>query len=275
MAKCLEGGVTVVKRLLEHPVFERAEYTHAWLYLLLSANDRPRSFPLASGTVNVKRGQLVRGMKTLVLKLGKSRNWVEAFLEFCSDHGMIRCETHRFGHLITILNYEAYNPPPQGQEDLPENGAIVTPDNQPEPPVEAVAGSQSRAPLAEFPDDSEIEEYCRNFTDLSRGITSIPKVWWLGWSASIAERGRYPSDWKTALKKRFLADWEERRWKARPELSKTNGVSLTSESYIQQRDDLLFAMRVARDSNDTARLAELKEAYKRFKAQYNRDGYQS
>ena len=103
----------MISKILNHSVFLRPDYGWAWVFLLLLANDKSRTVTLSGRRVEVKRGQLVWSLSGLQRKLGKGRKWFTAFLELCKDEGMMTVETHAHGAVITILNYEIYNPLPK------------------------------------------------------------------------------------------------------------------------------------------------------------------
>lgn len=106
----LLGAIKLSKRLLNHPVAERDDYLAKWVYLLLSANDAAREALVHGQRVQLKRGQLFRSLIGLEREWNKSGEWIARFMDFCRDNGMARFDVSRRGAVITVLNYEVYNP---------------------------------------------------------------------------------------------------------------------------------------------------------------------
>jgi hypothetical protein len=154
-----------------------------------------------------------------------SREWVETFLAFCQDEGLIKRDTsNNRKPVITILNYKTYNPPYYAGE--PAEPTTDKPAGEPaEPPAgehtrkreEGTGKGKGEAPAAnfsEYPNDSEVGEFCGEFEDLAHGVRGIPEIWWRGWLAAALTRQTFPADWKRALRNAFLGDWVARHPKA-------------------------------------------------------------
>lgn len=107
----LLGVVLLHKRLRDNPAWDRMDYGYCWVDMLMLANDEPRR-AFANGTsYDLQRGQLLWSKQSLEKEWRKSGEWLDKFLTFCQDEGMITVDADRRRTIITILNYDAYNPP--------------------------------------------------------------------------------------------------------------------------------------------------------------------
>jgi len=221
----LQGSVRLVKRLRQNAIWQRKDYGWAWVDMLLLANDRPRTVFLNGIKIDVRRGQLAWSLAGLAKEWDVSREWVEAFMIFCQDQGLIKRDTgNNRKPIITILNYEAYNPliysnePADATIDEPADATAVQPANEParkrEEGTRKGKGEAPPANFSEYPNDSEVEEFCRGFEDLERGVHGIPEIWWRGWLAAALTRQTFPADWKRAIRNAFLGDFASRHPKA-------------------------------------------------------------
>ena len=222
MTDTLQGSITLTKRLRRNPVWERVDYGYCWVDLLLLANDQERETFIQGEKVTLKRGQLAWSLRSLEKEWKKSGEWVSKFLSFCKDHDMITVESNRRYTIITILNYEAYNPLFTVTEPDTETGSVTV--TEPEQKGEMGIGNRkgevprpSRStPFPEIPSDETVQQYCADYRDQARGVTAgIPEVWWRGWLANLlSRRGAFPNDWKRALTNAFTADFIARHPKA-------------------------------------------------------------
>lgn len=132
MAELL-GSVVVNKRIRKHAVWQRMDYGFCWVDMLLLANDRPRT-AFANGTAyQLKRGQLLWSKQSLSKEWRKSSEWLDAFLKLCQDEEMITVDSDRRRTIITILNYDAYNPFTTSE---PETEPVTDTASEPEQKVE-------------------------------------------------------------------------------------------------------------------------------------------
>jgi hypothetical protein len=230
MNSILEGSIRISKRLRRNAIWQRKDYGWAWVDLLMLANDRPRIEFLSGMKIELRRGQLAWSVRGLSKEWGTSREWVETFLEFCQDQGMIKLDSNTKRTIITILNYDAYNRQNCATEPATEQAtepttspateAAAGPERNREEGTKKGKGEASPADIVGFPSDSEVEGFCTSFEDQARAITGIPEVWWRGWLAHIVSKTPPPADWKRALRNAFLGDWAAGHPKAMGNLKK-------------------------------------------------------
>jgi hypothetical protein len=250
----LTGAISISKRLRRHPVYDREPKCAmaAWIDMILLANDEDRVAHLNGKDIPVKRGQLVWSIRSLEREWKRSVEWIEKFLKFCKDETMILVEVVPRSHtLITILNYDAYNPVVSVTDSATEPGTESVTDSATEPGTESVTDSatepaqkgekgigrrkgEAPPPLpSTIPEDAEVAAFCADFKDLALGIDGIPNVWWTGWLADKLNNSNraFPVDWKRSLALAFKGDFAARHPKAMASIKKTgekNGAQVAS-----------------------------------------------
>jgi hypothetical protein len=253
----LKGSITIDRRLLDHDVWNRdpACYRGAWIDLIALANDEDRVTTIHGEPVPLKRGQLAWSQRRLEQRWMRSEPWVKAFLKFCQDQTMITVDANRRRTIITVINYEVYNPRKTGTdlgtdvgtEQVTETGTDLGTDvgqkgetgrgsrkGEGNPPKNEV--------FAETPSERELIEFGRAFPgDISRGIPAqIPEPWILGWVAS--QRGpEWAKKWREKMRLNFVSDWLAGYAKARasmPAPEKKSAAGPDGRTPAQRRYDL-------------------------------------
>lgn len=235
MATMLQGGITLVKRLRQNPVWQRHDYGYCWVDLLMLANDEPRETFVQGEKIALQRGQLAWSLRSLEKEWKKSGEWLTRFLSFLTDEGMITVDSNRRRTIITILNYEAYNPAKTVTDTDTETGSKADTETEQKGEVGKGNGKGERASapppesFSEIPDDKTIQSFCGDYRDAARGVNhGIGEVWWRGWLANLSRSSRpFPSNWKRALTTAFTADLVARHPKAIAALTGTTEVPTT------------------------------------------------
>lgn len=221
----LAGCITLDRRVLRHPVWKRepACYGRAWVDLIALANDAPRVTFIHGEPITLERGQLAWGQRGLAKRWERSDLWVRSFLKFCASQTMIRVDANSRRTIITILNYEVYNPLPQTQTPT-----VATTQPQTQTPTGrgkgkgelereegmGIRNSPPETPFAEIPSEQTLAEFFAGFKESARGVDGIPEVWWRGWVSSRLNAQKWPGDWQAAARMAFLADFANRHPKA-------------------------------------------------------------
>jgi hypothetical protein len=221
----LLGCVRIHKRLRQHVVWSRPDYGWAWIDLLMLANDRPRQTFIKGKAISLERGQLAWSLRGLEKEWEKSGEWIQQFLKFLKDQDMVRVNSNALRTIITIVNYDAYNP----QSTVTQTGSETDAEAVTQTGSETVRnrergignrkGERASGPPEDFPEtptDEQIQAFCDTYRDLARGCENgIPEVWWRGWLAScLRSRNGLPKDWQRAVSAAFTADLVARHPKA-------------------------------------------------------------
>ena len=268
----LTGNITINKRLLDHPVWERdpACYGRAWVDLIALANDAPRTTSVHGEAIRLARGQLAWSQRSLEKRWQRSDLWVKTFLNFCQDTTMIRLDVNRRRTIITIINYDVYNPP--------ENGTDL--DTDLEQKVESGIGignregkPQQNEAFVEVPSEAEVLAFGLAYPgDLARGIPrSMPQTWVTDWFRYKARSGNLQKKWREKMTADFTGDFMAGHPKARAlENKKLGGRSPAQARFelsreleaVQARLDALYEVGAEASRRDQEREKELKKLIK-------------
>lgn len=224
----IHGKISLHKRIREHPVWnaDPACYGRAFADLLLLANDAPRVTMMKGEPVHLKRGQLAWSIRGLEKEWSRSAEWITSFLNFCRDNSMITVESKKNrGTIITILNYDAYNPPlPDTVSDTePSRVPDTVSDTEPEWNGEEGKGTgngEEKPPKNAVSMDAAVER----FAGLASGYSDaeIRAAWHELTAGAVA------GCWVTGRPLRPVADWrsalESELWKRRQIFGEKNSA---------------------------------------------------
>ena len=104
----MTGWVKVFRSLTHKGWYQKSEYVHLWLHLLLKANHREHEFWFNGQNVKVKKGQLITGRKQLSIETGISEGKIERILKCFKNEQQIEQQTNNRNRLISVLNYQMY-----------------------------------------------------------------------------------------------------------------------------------------------------------------------
>ena len=120
----------IARQLTESDVWEMSgDALKLWIWILMDAVYDPNGVPCCNGRLRVQRGQLWTTIPRIqeALKSVKGRGHlrpetrlIEGYLAKFREHGMIASQVVRRGILITINNYDDYNPK-GSKEKVPTN----------------------------------------------------------------------------------------------------------------------------------------------------------
>ena len=246
MSKTLEGQICLVKRLRRNPVWQRHDYGYCWVDLLMLANDQNREEWIQGEKIALLRGQTAWSLRSLEKEWKKSGEWLARFLQFLTDEGMITVDSNRRRTIITILNYEAYNPPITVSETDAEAGTVTVSETEQKGEVGTGnrKGERASAPentandgFVEVPDEAEVLTFGRDYAgDIARGIpATIPDTWALDWFRYKVGAGTLPKKWREKMAADFARDFTARHPKA---LGGVRSASPSGRTPAQQRFEL-------------------------------------
>lgn len=117
----MEGWVRIHRKIIDVPWFNKSEYVHLWLYLLLKANHKDQEVFIGNEKVLVKRGQLLTSRHKLSEVVHIQENKIYRILKcFENEHQIEQHKTRKYT-VISILNYDTYQKSEQGTEQQMNN----------------------------------------------------------------------------------------------------------------------------------------------------------
>lgn len=106
--KYMEGWIRIHRKLIETSWFNKSEYVHLWLYLLLKANHQDKEVFIGNEKVLVKRGQFLTSRSKLAEVVHIQENKIYRILKcFENEHQIEQQKTKKYT-VISILNYDMY-----------------------------------------------------------------------------------------------------------------------------------------------------------------------
>jgi hypothetical protein len=102
------GWIKLHRKLLENPIFQRSQYVHLWVALLLLANHDERKMMWNGGIIVIHEGQFVTGRKKLAELTGIPEGTIEDILKWLETQQQIRQQKTNKYRLVTILNWKEY-----------------------------------------------------------------------------------------------------------------------------------------------------------------------
>lgn len=125
----MEGWIRIHRKLIESTWFNKSEYVHLWLYLLLKANHKDKEIMIGNEKVLVKRGQLLTSRHKLSEVVHVQENKIYRILKcFENEHQIKQQKTSKYT-IISIVNYDMYQKNEQDNEQQMNNKC--TADEQP------------------------------------------------------------------------------------------------------------------------------------------------
>lgn len=112
----MEGWIKVERAIVEHWVFQDAEYFRAWMLLLIMANHKDAKILVSGKPTVIKRGSFLTSTYKLAERLGWDRRKVMRFIRRLESDGMLlingttdgTTNGTTNGTTLTIVNYEKY-----------------------------------------------------------------------------------------------------------------------------------------------------------------------
>ena len=108
MADKQQGWILLYRSIRDHWIWQRDDYTHAWLDLLLDVNHEERKILVDGKPVIIGRGQKWTSVRTLADRWGWSRCKVQNFLSCLQADQMVYLERTKRGTLLTLVNYDNF-----------------------------------------------------------------------------------------------------------------------------------------------------------------------
>lgn len=112
----MEGWISLHRNLIDASWFNKSEYVHLWIYLLLKANHKDQEIFVGNEKVLVKRGQLLTSRHKLSEVVHVQENKIYRILKcFENEHQIEQHKTKKYT-VISIVNYDTYQKSKQDNE---------------------------------------------------------------------------------------------------------------------------------------------------------------
>lgn len=102
------GWIKLHRKLLDDPIIDSCELFHLFIYCLLKANHKDNKFFWGGKVLEIKRGQLVTGRKSLAKQLKINENTLYYRLKTLEKLKYINLKSNNEYTILTIVNYDTY-----------------------------------------------------------------------------------------------------------------------------------------------------------------------
>lgn len=126
-----KGFIRLSRSFFNNKIWKSArEYSlcEAWLDLIQSAQFESETATTSIGghEVTSKRGQYPASVRFLAKRWGRTEKWVRVNLKKLEDEGMIEVDVSQGISVITLVNYDKYNPVSEADCGMPQKSYIDT-----------------------------------------------------------------------------------------------------------------------------------------------------
>lgn len=116
----MDGWIKLYRKLMKKGYYTDSHYVHLWVHLLMKANHQDTEFLFNNAITLVKRGQFITGREELSRETGINTSKVERVLKVFKSEHQIEQQTFNKFRIITICNYDQFQPSEQ-QSEQPVN----------------------------------------------------------------------------------------------------------------------------------------------------------
>lgn len=100
-----KGWISLHRKLMEKGYYNKSQYVHLWVHLLLLASYKDKEFMTNGKIILLKEGQFVTGRKLLSQATGIPESTVEDILKLYENEQQIQQQKTTKYRLITIVNW--------------------------------------------------------------------------------------------------------------------------------------------------------------------------
>lgn len=104
----MQGFILLHRKILENPVFVKAELLQLFIYCILKANHKDKEFIFNGRTEKIKRGSFITGQMKLSKDLKQSQSSVYRRLQVLKKLGYIELKVNNKFTLVTVVKYNTY-----------------------------------------------------------------------------------------------------------------------------------------------------------------------
>ena len=106
----MSGFVRLERGAFDHPILRDPLRFRAWFWLVANACWKPSRYDVNGKIIDLQRGQVCASLRQLAEAWGMSKTATERFITRLKTETMIGTDTGTGRYIITICNYDKYNP---------------------------------------------------------------------------------------------------------------------------------------------------------------------
>lgn len=104
----MEGWIKIERSIMDHWIFQDAEFFRAWIMMILMANHEDRTILVDRQPKLIKRGSFFTSITKLSERLGWDRRKTVRYIEALKNDGMLTTDGTTHGTTLTIVKYDFY-----------------------------------------------------------------------------------------------------------------------------------------------------------------------
>lgn len=104
----MEGWIKIERSIMEHWIFQDAEYFRAWVLLIMLANHEDKMIMVDRKPKLIRRGSFFTSISKLSARLGWDRRKTARYIDALKKDGMVTTDGTTHGTTLTIVKYDFY-----------------------------------------------------------------------------------------------------------------------------------------------------------------------
>ena len=123
------GYIQLHRKLLENPIFMKAELLQLFIYCLLKANHKPEKFIWNGSEITIERGQFITGRIAMAKDLNQSESATYKRLQLLNKLKIITLKSNNKFTLLSVCKYDIYQAT-KNQKEQQRNNKVTTKEQQ-------------------------------------------------------------------------------------------------------------------------------------------------
>jgi hypothetical protein len=103
-----QGWITIHRKIKDSAIYRDSQAVHLWIHLLLSANHKENKTLIGNKVVEIKRGQILTGRKSLSAATGINEHKIDRLLKLFETCEQIKQQTFSKYRIVSIVNYDSH-----------------------------------------------------------------------------------------------------------------------------------------------------------------------
>jgi len=103
-----QGWITIHRKIKDSAIYRDSQAVHLWIHLLLSANHKENKMLIGNKVIEIKRGQILTGRKSLSSATGINEHKIDRLLKTFEKCDQIKQQTFSKYRVVSIVNYDSH-----------------------------------------------------------------------------------------------------------------------------------------------------------------------
>lgn len=103
-----QGWITIHRKIKDSAIYRDSQAVHLWVHLLLSANHKENKILVGNKIIEIKRGQILTGRKSLSAATGINEHKIDRLLKLFETCEQVKQQTFSKYRIVSIVNYDSH-----------------------------------------------------------------------------------------------------------------------------------------------------------------------